>query len=159
MGKIEIKMLNWKGTMPQADLSNFLLEDGSAFFTTTLFSDTILVDRLLRPVITLTPQILYDIHQVGFPEHIAVSVEKAFCATRRVSGWHTVAQIFKPDDIAITKGSTFLLKVSEADRNAVQEWMQKALYTGIGLRRSEGFGQVRFDEPLHETARMKGGQL
>ena len=77
--------------------------------------------------------------------------------TRRVSGWHSVARIFKSDDIALVKGSTFLLKVPTQAEGPVRQWMDDVITTGIGLRKSEGFGQVCFDEPLHQLAANQGG--
>jgi hypothetical protein len=57
-------------------------------------------------------------------------------------------------------GSTFLLKVQPGAKASVEGWMKRVIGSGIGLRRSEGFGQVRFDEPLHLTASdQKGGPL
>jgi len=159
MGKIEISMQPPSISTPQSDFLNFPVENGFVFFALTLLSDTILVDKFLRPAITLTPEILKDKQQVGFPG-VNVSIIKAFCATRQVSGWHSVARIFKPDDIALVKGSTFLMKVSEDNKADVQNWMGDVLYSGIGLRCSEGFGQVCFDEPLHKiAAQEKGGAL
>jgi len=159
MGKIEISMQPPSIKTPQPDFLNFPSENGFVFFALTLLSNTILVDKLLRPAITLTPKILKDQQQIGFPD-VDVSIIKAFCATRQVSSWHNVARIFKPDDIALVKGSTFLMKVSEDNKADVQSWMDDVLYTGIGLRRSEGFGQVCFDEPLHKiAAQEKGGPL
>jgi CRISPR-associated protein Csx10 len=143
-----------------AFLEEWPLQERWSFFTLTLLSDTILVDRLLRPVVTLTSDILKDREQVDFPTEVSVCVVKAFCATRRVSGWHSIARIFKPDDIALVKGSTFLLKVPTEARELVQQWMSSVTANGIGLRKSEGFGRVCFDEPLHHlAAREKGGPL
>ena len=158
MGKVRFEISNWNLDWPGTDPSSFLVEDGHAYFTMTLLSDGILVDKLLRPAITLTPEILNDPEQGGFPP-VSVSIVKAFCAARRLSGWHSVARIFKPVDVALVKGSTFLLRIGQDDAGTVREWMQKVLYTGIGLRRSEGFGQVCFDEPLHKAALGKGGPL
>lgn len=142
-------------------LEEWPLQEGWSFFAFTLLSDTILLDRLLRPVVTLTPDILQDREQFcGFPTEVSVCIVKAFCATRRISGWHSIARIFKPNDIALVKGSTFLLKVPTKDKGFVQQWMSSVIANGIGLRKSEGFGRVCFDEPLHHlAAREKGGPV
>jgi CRISPR-associated protein Csx10 len=142
---------------PQPAFLKWPIHTGSSFFTLTLLSDTILVDRLLRPVITLTTDILKDREQVGFPDEVPVCVVKAFCAIRRVSGWQSVARIFKPDDIALVKGSTFLLQVPAQAEEPVWQWMNSVIITGIGLRKSEGFGRVCFDEPLHHLAAYEQG--
>lgn len=130
------------------------------YFALTFASDVILVDQLLRPIITLDRQgnVLKD--EMDFPRDVELTVEKAFVSQRRVSGWNAVAQIFKPDDMAMVMGSTFLVKVKEADEQRVTAWMQRVSEQGAGLRRAEGFGRVRFDEPLHrKAADEKGGPL
>lgn len=159
-GQVEILIEELTTTpRPQARFLKWPGDANGLYFTLTLTSDAILIDPLLRPVITLTPPVLTD-EQIGFPTDVDISVVKAFCAARRVSGWNSVGRIFKADDVAIVAGSTFLLRVPPAAREVVQAWMEKVIFTGIGLRRSEGFGQVRFDEPLHARAsEVKGGPL
>lgn len=159
-GRVQLRLQPLSFQSPQPVSLPWPTEAGWKFFTLTLSSDAILVDRLLRPVITLTADIFKDREQIGFPANVEVCIVKAFCATRRVSGWHSVARIFKPDDIALVKGSTFLLKAPAQDEERVQDWMRSVITTGIGLRKSEGFGRVCFDEPLHQlAAREKGGRL
>ena len=71
-----------------------------------------------------------------------------------------MAKIFKPDDVALVKGSTFLLTVDVTGEQRVRNWMQQVRTVGIGIRRSEGFGRVCFDEPLHiAMCRKSGGPL
>lgn len=126
------------------------------YFTLTFTSDVILVDRLLRPIISLDSQTLKN--EMQFP--VDVCVEKAFVSSRRITGWNAVAQIFKPDDVAMVKGSSFLLKITEADKRKVEAWMDEKTQAGIGLRRAEGFGRVSFAEPFHKLADdQKGGPL
>jgi CRISPR-associated protein Csx10 len=104
-----------------------------------------------------------DVDQVGFLDGVDVKIEKAFSATRRISGWNSVSRIFKSDDVALVVGSTFLLSVPEDDEQHVVDWMQTVMQSGIGVRRSEGFGRVVFDEPLHlaacENREQIGGPL
>jgi hypothetical protein len=151
-GKMELVIQSTGGVQPRPNFFNLPGDNQLLYSTLTLTSDTVLIDPLLRPVVTLTPNIIKDPDQVGFPANVPISIKKAFCATRRVSGWNNVGQIFKADDIALKAGSTFLLEVPANTRGVVQGWMEKVTITGIGLRRSEGFGQVRFDEPLHMAA-------
>lgn len=129
-------------------------EDGWHFIALTLVSDAILIDRMLRPLITLTSEVLYE--YLDFPTGVEVQVVKAFRAVRRVAGWSSVGKIFKPDDLALAAGSTFLLKVAADGASNVLDWMHRLTMEGIGLRRSEGFGRVVFDEPLHLATSRKG---
>jgi CRISPR-associated protein Csx10 len=126
------------------------------YFTLTFTSDVILIDHLLRPIISLDSQTLKN--EMQFP--VDVCVEKAFVSSRRITGWNAVAQIFKPDDVAMARGSSFLLKIKESDKPKVEAWMDEITQTGIGLRRAEGFGRVSFAEPFHKlAAEQKGGPL
>lgn len=118
------------------------------FVALTLLSDTILVDQLLRPVVTL------DGHQVSelLQPPADVDLRVAFAGERRVAGWHSVGQLFKQDDIAISSGSTFLLALKPENEETLTEWMVNLTRNGIGLRRSEGFGRVTFSALLHRAA-------
>jgi CRISPR-associated protein Csx10 len=127
------------------------------FVALTLVSDAILVDRLLRPVVAL------DSHQVSqlLRPPADVELRAAFAGERRVAGWHSVGQLFKQDDIAISSGSTFLLAFKPENEETLTEWMVNLSRNGIGLRRSEGFGRVTFSALLHRTAstRESGAML
>ncbi|MBD3181017.1 hypothetical protein GF312_01925 [Candidatus Poribacteria bacterium] len=147
MGKIELN-LSENAVKPNSEFLDIPKEEGFMFFTLTLLSDAIVMDELLRPVITLTPTIMKD-RQIGFPEDVDITIVKAFCGKRIISGWHSVAKIFKPDDLAIIKGSTFLMRIEEKHKDMVKKWMEEILCTGIGLRRSEGFGQISISANIH----------
>lgn len=124
---------------------------GKAFAALTCTSDLILVDELLRPVTSLTTE---NLAVLSSPP-ARVEIVKAFAASRTVAGWLGIGKIFKENDLAITAGSTFLLQFRENDQQVVQEWMQRLAVQGLGLRRSEGFGQVTFSEPLHDLSWKK----
>ena len=158
-GQLEIKIESF----PYATGAPFFFNgwqqgNGTCYFTLTFTSDVILVDRLLRPIISLDSQTLKN--EMKFP--VDVCVKKAFVSARRVSGWNAVAKIFKPDDVAMVKGSSFLLEIKEADKPKVEAWMNEKVQAGVGLRRAEGFGRVSFDESFHKLAAKeneKGGPL
>jgi len=124
---------------------------GKAFAALTCTSDLILVDELLRPVSSLSTE---NLAALCSPP-AGVQIVKAFAASRTVAGWLGIGKIFKENDLAITAGSTFLLQFGENDRQVMLEWMQKLAVQGLGLRRSEGFGQVNFSEPLHKPSWQK----
>lgn len=110
-----------------------------------LNSDAILVDHLLRPLRTLTIDYLTSV--CSCPP--GVEVVKAYTATRIVAGWSEVGQLFRPDDLAIRMGSTFLLHFPGDTRQAVEAWMAQVVQAGLGLRQGEGFGCITFHDPIH----------
>jgi CRISPR-associated Csx10 family RAMP protein len=118
------------------------------WLTLTLASDAILVDRLLRPVTHLKTKADLVIH-LGFPSEVEIEIKKAFTARRMVAGWSGIGEMFRPDDLALAAGSTFILYFPNDAPDAVQKWAVRLLDRGIGLRRAEGFGQVTFAHPLH----------
>jgi CRISPR-associated protein Csx10 len=128
-------------------------------FALTFLSDVILVDFLLRPVESLDGFVLRNhADEKGHLNGVnTLSVIKAFVATRRVSGWNAVARLFKADDLAMARGSTFLLKVDGGDKPKALAWMQHVAVHGIGLRRAEGFGRVGFNLDFHRAAAQKNG--
>ncbi len=113
----------------------------------TFASDAILIDRLLRPITCIDNQTLHC--ALGLPTAITVEVENSFATWRKVAGWSGVGKMFKPDDIAISMGSTALLHFKDGDEDEITQWMQGLAQNGAGLRREEGFGQITFSAPLH----------
>jgi CRISPR-associated protein Csx10 len=110
-------------------------------------SDTILVDRLLKPVIALDAASVVEL--MGAPSDAVV--KEAFISFRKISGWSQVGQMFKPDFYAIGRGSTFLLNFPHSPQKQLEAWAKDVEFYGVGLRRTEGFGQVSFRDPLHRT--------
>lgn len=139
---------------PKPDDANYLC------LAMSFHSDVILIDRLLRPIIALDAGGITLREEMSFPKNVDIKIEKAFVSTRRVAGWNAVAGIFKADDVALVAGSSFLLTVPVTKQADVETWTKMVIEQGVGLRRAEGFGDVRFDEPLHhKAARLKGGPL
>lgn len=54
----------------------------------------------------------------------------------RVSGWHMASGLPKPEEWALAAGSTFVIEGGPRD-------LASRLVEGIGLRRREGFGEIR----------------
>ena len=79
-GRVTLDFSSLSFAEPRATFLPWPQQEGWSFFTFTLFSDAILVDRLLRPAITLTVELLKDKQQIGFPEDVSVCIEKVFCA-------------------------------------------------------------------------------
>ena len=113
----------------------------------TLASDGILVDHLLRPVVWLDSGRLKA--YLGLPAGEEVEVVQSFVARRQAIGWSGVGKLYRPDDLALAAGSTFLLHFPQGETQGIKTWQGNLQANGIGLRRAEGFGQVTFTDPLH----------
>jgi CRISPR-associated protein Csx10 len=75
-----------------------------------------------------------------------IAIQRASAATRLVDGFNAYLGLPRWRDLALTAGSTVkLLFKEDADLEHLEELERK----GIGLRRSEGFGQVAFNHPVH----------
>lgn len=122
-----------------------------AYGALTCTSDLILIDDLLRPIDTLTTK---DLAILANPPS-NVEIVNSYAASRIVSGWHSVGKIFKENDLAIAAGSTFLLQFPVQEKESIKTWMQETQMNGLGLRLSEGFGQVTFSEPFHTLSWIK----
>ncbi len=144
-GKLELQV----DTLPKEDKEVFFSwgQRPGVWAALKLASDLILVDRLLRPITVLDEDILHE--HFGLPASQEVRIEKAYVAWRRVSGWSGVGKIFRPDDIALVAGSSFLLHFPGGKTAELQEWHARLEKEGVGLRRAEGFGRVTFRDPLH----------
>jgi hypothetical protein len=123
----------------------------------TLLSDALVVDPYLRPL-------------PFFPSHEiakAVSVRKDkvkgpirhFSRCRPLSGWNKAYSRFREWESVIVAGSVFLYQIEWdagfSDQKVVEclDHMQKL---GLGLRTTEGFGEIRVNDPFHLTPATVG---
>jgi CRISPR-associated protein Csx10 len=131
------------------------------FFSVTLVTDTILLDKFLRPYRILTSQeverrLRQEIERRSRLEEGSVQLLACFARPQLVGGWHTAHHLPKERDMAIAAGSVFLFSVSrnELDEETLKKALQRWEEEGIGWRRSEGFGQVLICDPWHLTQSM-----
>ena len=101
-----------------------------------LESPAILVDPATRPVTEFSDDLLGDI--VDAP----VSIERQWVRSERVGGWNAVAGTPKPQEVALSAGSTVRFVPTSAVDGDI---LGSVVAAGIGLRRNEGFGRVSFD--------------
>jgi CRISPR-associated protein Csx10 len=121
---------------------------GKAVFICTLLSRSILYDRwlLARPVMETA-----DID----PQLGNYTMTTHFNRLGEVAGWHANAQLPKTGALAVEAGSSFLFVSNDdfpdlaAEHRRVAPLLQAAEERGIGERRAEGFGEVRFCHPFH----------
>lgn len=110
----------------------------------TLRSDTILLDHLLRYRSALTPDYLGEVWGLK-----GANVIYRNSTTQRVMGWSGLWRLPKADDIAIARGSVFVLGFERP----LDDTQLKALLTmedrGLGVRTREGFGRLRVADPFH----------
>jgi CRISPR-associated protein Csx10 len=65
------------------------------------------------------------------------TIERQWVRYERVGGWHLASNLPKPEELAISAGSTYLLNLADP----LDPQRTAALTTrGLGLRRAEGFG-------------------
>ena len=108
--------------------------DTSEPFVVRLISPAIMVDRFGRPQPRFTRWSLARALKVEDPTSIEVLDQ--WTRPDVINGWHVASGFPKPDDLALTVGSTAKISVpGDAD-------IDRLASSGIGLRRCEGFGQV-----------------
>ncbi len=107
------------------------------YFSIRLASPAVLVDRFLRPTWDL------DLPIPGV-KLVGKSVQWTV-----VRGWQAAWGLPKPNDAALDRGSVFLYQYIGNDPEALNLALDRLLKTGVGLRRQEGFGDIRVCEPLH----------
>ncbi|OGP49133.1 MAG: hypothetical protein A2Y79_11040 [Deltaproteobacteria bacterium RBG_13_43_22] len=108
------------------------------YFSITLLSDAIMVDKFLRYTTTM------DLPFVG--SQLLVSILKQGFAF----GWNQVHRLPKEDEKTISRSSVFLFHYP----GQIDEIMGSLLdmqTNGIGLRRNEGFGQILINDPFHNS--------
>jgi CRISPR-associated protein Csx10 len=107
------------------------------YFSLKLESPAICVDKFLRPVGDL------DLVFPGLETVLTVGKQHI------IRGWQSSWGLPKPDDLALSPGSVFLLRYQGEDLDGLKDFMNRIMVSGIGLRRAEGFGKVSFCEPIH----------
>ncbi len=110
------------------------------FFSITLRSNAVLVDRFLRPCSEIDP---LDGDQ-GDVEPVA-----KMTVSETVRGWQAAWGLPKPDDVAVGMGSVLLYRYTGGQPDTLEKNLRALEESGIGLRREEGFGQIAVCEPLH----------
>ena len=106
-----------------------------------LLTPAVVVDERLRYRKALTPT------DLGLPE--GVGFEHCFGGWEIVSGWHAARGLPKSDQVAVSRGSSYLVRRPADGAEQTLEELRTAARDGIGLRRAEGFGviSVRAVEP------------
>jgi CRISPR-associated protein Csx10 len=113
-------------------------------FTLTLHTDAIVIDELFRYQSVIDEAFLRD----EFPGGPECALDRAFTATRVVSGWNSAHKLPKENALAISKGAAFLYSTTASEEQLLP-WLQEIERIGIGERRSEGFGEVVVCHPFH----------
>lgn len=112
------------------------------FFSITLETPAIIKDRFFRPRL-LIAQLL------KIPEDIIVEKKVSIANTEIISSWNCLQGLPRQDEVAITKGSSFLYEVkSTAGLDLVKE-LTKIEQEGIGCKRAEGYGRISICKEFH----------
>ncbi|NJO81848.1 MAG: hypothetical protein HC828_03085 [Blastochloris sp.] len=107
-----------------------------------LTSDAILTDKLLRSRLLVLPE---DLEAVGIDD-----AELVFHmgGMRQIKGWNSLWGLPKADEWSITMGSVFLFALPNTS-DATFKALHLLQHQGIGLRRTEGFGNIAVAHPFH----------
>ena len=68
---------------------------------------------------------------------------------QRIGGWNELWGAPRYNDYALETGSTFLFACEQPPDNDLIEALRACEQTGIGRRRSEGFGRISISDPFH----------
>jgi CRISPR-associated protein Csx10 len=104
--------------------------DDGARLVIRLASPAVFVDAAGRP--TLEPEPVLDLG--------GAAVERSWTRPATWSGWHAASRLPKPDEICAVAGSTYRLT---GPASVLQDLAERLPREGAGLRRAEGFGDIR----------------
>jgi CRISPR-associated Csx10 family RAMP protein len=124
----------WKGYYTKATGQEPALD---TYFSVTLTSPAVLVDRFLRPSAELN---------LDFPDLTLVGKVAKMTTVR---GWQAAWGLPKPDDMALAAGSVFLFRYQGQDVSGLNVYLTQVARYGIGLRRQEGLGAVSICDSVH----------
>ncbi len=123
------------------------LPDLNAPFTLTCLTDTLMSDRWGR---SLTA---FDERWLACEIGVRLRVLRTFSGTRAIDSYNAYFGLPRTRDVALRAGSAVGLQIDEPLDTAGAERVYKHLETleraGLGLRTTEGFGQVAFNHPAY----------
>ena len=114
------------------------------YFPITFQSDVILQDQQLCYQTVFNGNYLNTVWDLE-----AVELIYQNAGQRRVIGWNSLFGLPKATELAISMGSVFLFGCKDETGHHFYENLYRMEQTGIGKRRSEGFGEVTVAEPFH----------
>ena len=134
--------------------------DGRIKFTITCYSDTIITeDGKYFRYLSYIPSKLIEKELSGVIKNC--NLVRWFSSTTPVHGWHGVYRRPAEVEIAIQRGSAFLYEAeveNGIDEDSLKEALKSLQFRGIGLRRSEGFGEIRINDPFHKELAWRSGE-
>ncbi len=140
------RLVNFDATLRKQAQDSHAVSLAPFYFAVTLYSASILCDQFLRYRKSLDGAMLGKmLNQPGN------TFKRAYQATgiQRITGWNELWGTPRMNDYALETGSTFLFSCSSALDDALQQALYTLEETGIGRRRSEGFGRISISDPFH----------
>ncbi len=166
LGSIEIDMWEARESKPTDFADKLLVFDAAVkqqaqavgvrqvepfYFAITLQSSTILCDAFLRYQKTIDPTLLSEL--LGLSASISASdtFRRVYQSVgiQRITGWNELWGTPRPNDYALEMGSTFLFACHQPLDNDLIQALHTLEESGIGRRRSEGFGRISISDPFH----------
>ena len=146
--KFEEKLANFNSAVKQQAENVDVKTEAIApfYFAITLYSPAILCDRFLRYQKALNATTLSELL-----EYLPNTFTKVYQSTGvlRITGWNELWGTPRMNDYAIEMGSTFVFACTQELDNKLLQALYKLEETGIGRRRSEGFGRICISDPFH----------
>lgn len=121
---------DWPGLEPVPGPAPLSFSEGDVCLVIRLASPAVFVDAAGRP--GLEPDPLLDLN--------GAAVSRRWVRPATWSGWHAASRLPKPDEVCAVAGSTYEITGPAA---VLRDLAERLPWEGIGLRRSEGFGDIR----------------
>jgi CRISPR-associated protein Csx10 len=122
-------------------------EDG--YITMRLLSDLLVRDPLTGEFTTVPDRIAASIAQQWGLAGLTCDLARTHLAVNAIDSWHVRWGLPRPTLLALTAGSVITLSSTSAIDHSILITAEKR---GVGDRRAEGFGRVRFNDPLVELS-------
>jgi CRISPR-associated protein Csx10 len=129
----------------QAKMAN-VQELAPFYFAITLQSPAILCDAFMRYQKTLDPE---SLSALLAPATYKLRRVYQSVGIQRITGWNELWGTPRPHDYALEMGSTFLFACDRQLDNDLMQALRNLEQTGVGRRRSEGFGRISISDPFH----------
>ncbi|HSL84324.1 MAG TPA: RAMP superfamily CRISPR-associated protein [Thermoanaerobaculia bacterium] len=153
-GQVEITPGAVRHLHAEADEPETELRPGNTL-TVWLLSDTLLRDPFLGW--SARPEDLQAALEEALEARLSMTPEgPVFARGRRTEGWVRSWELPRPSLTALAAGSCFRFHIERAPADLAIR-LRRLHLTGLGERRAEGYGQVRFEPPLLASGEVPRG--
>ncbi|MBI4650851.1 hypothetical protein HY745_06120 [Candidatus Desantisbacteria bacterium] len=146
-GRIKLKLDNETRYIAKDDIKDDILLKNNKFII-TCYSDTIIMDAYHRYLPYIPGELIQE--KLNDILNTCSLMDYYFSSIKVIQGWNGAYRRPQEEQIAISIGSTFCYTFeAKDDHQSISYRLTDLQNKGIGLLRSQGFGEIKINDPFH----------